>query len=104
MNIHTHNFSTRPLGRFQSQVSSTSSQETTLSQDVDTFATTRKAVGGAVAGTLFSGLLASLPVSLIPAFGGTAQTAGRVIVGTMVAGGLAGGFFSATMPQGKNWY
>jgi FtsH-binding integral membrane protein len=63
-----------------------------------------KGVGGGVAGTLFSGLLFSLPLSLAPAFGVETQSALAVYKAAVLTAGVAGGLASAAMPPGKDWY
>jgi predicted lipid-binding transport protein (Tim44 family) len=63
-----------------------------------------KGVGGGVAGTLFSGLLLSLPLSLAPALGADTQTALTVYSAACLTLGVAGGLASAAMPPGKDWY
>lgn len=63
-----------------------------------------KGVGGAVAGTLFSGLLLSLPFSMGPALGVDAQTTLSAYRATVLTLGAIGGLSSAAMPLDKNWY
>lgn len=76
----------------------------TLSQGDSGLRRLGRGVGGAIAGTLFSGLLLSLPLSLAPALGAETQTAVKVYTGAVVALGLAGGLASAALPPGENWY
>lgn len=109
MNINTHtNFAAnrtyrRPSLVAQQPVAQSECQDqVTLS--ADPFAKTRKTMGGIAAGGLFSGLLGTLPVSLMPAFGVSAATAGKVLLGIAATGAVVGGFSSATMPAGKDWY
>jgi predicted lipid-binding transport protein (Tim44 family) len=63
-----------------------------------------KGVGGGIAGTLFSGLLLSLPFSLAPSLGLDVQTALNTYRATVLTLGVAGGLASAAMPPGKDWY
>lgn len=109
MNIQTRNFHHNPqtIRRQSLGVANQESQPSdsvTLSTSKDRFSTTRKAIGGGVAAGLYAALLGSLPVAMIPAFGGTTALAGRVMVATIATAAVGGAFASATMPKGKNWY
>ena len=63
-----------------------------------------KAVAGGLAGGLFTSLLASIPVSLVPALGGTPGLAGAIYATTIAVGAISGGVASAAMPGRENWY
>lgn len=59
---------------------------------------------GALAGSAFSGLLLSLPLSLAPAMGAEVSTAVNVYKAAVLTCGVAGGLASAIMPPEDNWY
>lgn len=63
-----------------------------------------RGIGGGIAGSMFSGLLLSLPLSLAPAFGIETQTALNAYGVAVLTAGVAGGLASAAMPPGQNWY
>lgn len=60
--------------------------------------------GGAVAGSLFGGLLLTLPLSLGPALGVEKSTVLSAYGAAVLTCGVAGGLASAVMPPEENWY
>jgi len=112
MNIQSTQFHNSPYRRPQARCTTAEQPEQAEPQESfsfsfrqkDRFATTRKAMGGAVAGAVYSSVLSLLPLSITPAFGISKEVAGVLWGTTIVAGGLAGGFASATMPEGRNWF
>lgn len=104
--IRTQQMQRKSLIKPQPTTDSTPTDTFTFSSSSNSEGLTRlgKGVGGAVAGTLFSGLLLSLPFSMGPALGVDAQTTLSAYRATVLTLGALGGLSSAAMPLDKNWY
>ena len=104
--IRTQRMQNHSLTQPEPTTNSTPTDTFTFSSSTGNEKLTRlgKGVGGAVAGTLFSGLLLSLPFSLGPALGVDPQTTLSTYRATVLTLGAIGGLSSAAMPLDKNWY
>lgn len=108
MNIHSTRGQAMPYHKYPKYQAPDSPHHVTFARLDDYTPSTgqkiAKTVGGGFAGGLYTAVLAALPISLIPALGGTPGLAGTIYGATIATGALTGALASGTMPPGKDWY